>query len=241
MSRASLPPSAAQQGLTLVELMVAILIGVFIISVALGTLLTSRSISALLTEKIQLQQNASFSLQLIGAQIRPAGAYELARHSSNTAAMTFNATAMGANPQISGTASTLTVTAQTPNPAHYPSLLFDCTGAAVSGASITATFTLDKAKKALLCNGTPILESVTDFQVRYRNSASIGGGTNAPVAIGSQPSGQVHAIEVCLELTGTETVDTGSEKYTNCQGTLKSMGNLQKMVFRNVFDVRIKP
>lgn len=233
-------PSLAQNGLTLIELMVAILIGVFVISVALGTLLTSRSISALLTEKIQLQQNASSALQLIGAQIRPAGANELSRHPAHAQAMTFNGPSASTGAQISGSASTLTVTTQTPNAAHDPSQLFDCTGAAVSGATMSATFTVNKAQKALLCNDMPVLQNVTDFQVRYRNSPPAGAG-NAPVAIASQPSGQVHAIEVCIELTGHEAVDTGSEKYTTCQGQSKSMANVQKMVFRNVFDVRIKP
>jgi len=49
----------------------------------------------------------------------------------------------------------------------------------------------------------------------------------------------VYAVDVCIELTGSEITTTDSSAtYKNCSGTSTAYGNRLKMVFHNVFQIR---
>ncbi|MNR60385.1 hypothetical protein D3C85_1818460 [compost metagenome] len=48
----------------------------------------------------------------------------------------------------------------------------------------------------------------------------------------------MYALEVCLELSGTEAIATPDMQYTNCAGTATAYGNRMRMVFRNVYQIR---
>lgn len=59
-----------QRGMTLIELMVGLAIGLLTISVALGALMVSRGVSGTVTDASQLQQQASYAFRVMGQQIR---------------------------------------------------------------------------------------------------------------------------------------------------------------------------
>jgi type IV pilus assembly protein PilW len=69
--------SSAQHGMTLVELMVGIAIGLLVIAVAMGALMVSRGVSGTVSDASQLQQQASYALRVFGQQIRQAGSMRL--------------------------------------------------------------------------------------------------------------------------------------------------------------------
>ena len=270
-------PVARQQGVTLIELMVGIAIGLMVVAVALGALMASRGITGTVSEATALQQQAAYAFRVIGQQIRQAGSIELNLNpsivltpaSGANAAMSpvaFDAPDPARKPfvrtssTINGATTPLSVTVGYQNyteatvAASDTSMLRDCLGQnpalAASGSLgatpvLTSKFERDTTKNELLCTGAgssgkqALIGNVTDMQVRYVEQAP---GTTTLKYLPSSPLpsnwSNIYAIEVCLELTGTEQVPTSGATYKNCSGTDTSYGDRLKMVFRNVYQIR---
>ncbi len=62
--------AAHQRGVTLVELMVGVAIGLLIIAVAMGALMVSRGISGTVSDASNIQQQAAYAMRVIGLQLR---------------------------------------------------------------------------------------------------------------------------------------------------------------------------
>lgn len=67
----------AQQGATLIELLVGITIGLFVITVAMGALMVSRGVSGTVSDASEIQQQASYAFRIMGRQLRQAGSLKL--------------------------------------------------------------------------------------------------------------------------------------------------------------------
>lgn len=270
-------PSRRQKGVTLIELMVGIAIGLLVIAVAMGSLMVSRGISGTVSEAATMQQQASYAFRVIGQQIRQAGSMELnltpsilstpgADYAMSPVAFDppdptearpafarASSTLKGATTPLSFTIGyqnyTETITAPSGN--ITASLLRDCLGqnpAMAASGTVAATPVLTSkfernASNELMCEGAggggaqAVVGNVTDMQVKYIGQAP--GTTNLQYhpSTYAGPWPDIYAIEVCLELTGTETTPT-SGTYKNCSGTDTPYGNRLKMVFRNVFQIR---
>lgn len=279
ISQRRVHPSFGQQGVTLVELMVGIAIGLLVVAVALGALMTSRGITGTVSEATSMQQQAAYAFRVIGQQIRQAGSMELNLNpsivltpaSGTNPAMSpvaFDAPdPTGARPPfvrasstLAGSATPLSFTMGYQNyteatvAASDTSLLRDCLGQnpalAASGSLgatpvLTSKFELDTTKNELVCTSAgssgkqAIIGNVTDMRVRYVEQAP---GTTTLKYLPSSPLpsnwNNIYAIEVCLELTGTEPVSTPGATYKNCSGSDTSYGDRLKMVFRNVYQIR---
>ena len=70
-NRRTSPPN--QNGVTLIELMVGIAIGLLVIAVALGALMVSRGVSGTVSDVSDIQQQAAYAMRVIGMQTRQAG------------------------------------------------------------------------------------------------------------------------------------------------------------------------
>lgn len=66
-----------QQGITLVELMVGIAIGLMTVGIALGALMASRNVTTTVSDASQLQQQAGYIFRVIGTQLRQTGSLRL--------------------------------------------------------------------------------------------------------------------------------------------------------------------
>jgi len=272
-----------QDGVTLVELMVGIAIGLLVIAVAMGALMASRGITSTVSDATSLQRQAAYAFRVMGQQIKQAGSLELsldpnditgAAASSTNAAMVpvafdppdpagarpafdrSTSTVVGADSPVSLTVGYQNYVEMTTSSATDPtSLLRDCLGqnpAIGSGGSLATTpvissqFQRNTTTNELTCIGSgaagaqAIIGNVTDFQVRYitqaPNTTTMQYQSSAS-AIGDWSS--VYAVDVCIELTGSETTTTDSgATYKNCSGTSTAYGNRLKMVFHNVFQIR---
>jgi type IV pilus assembly protein PilW len=71
------PTPASQRGVTLIELMVGIAIGLLVIAVAMGALMVSRGVSGTVTDASGIQQQAAYAMRLFGQQLRQAGSMRL--------------------------------------------------------------------------------------------------------------------------------------------------------------------
>ena len=68
---------SAQRGVTLIELMVGITIGLLTIAVAMGALMVSRGVSGTVSDASEIQQQAAYAFRVIGRQLRQAGSLKL--------------------------------------------------------------------------------------------------------------------------------------------------------------------
>jgi len=192
------PPFAGlrlQRGLSMIELLVGLSIGLMTIAVALGTLVISRQVSGSVNEASQLQQQAAQAFRSIGQQARQAGSLRLnlayAKDSSQSVDLAdpvafevpTNAATVAGVDTPTGTQDQLTLAYQ-----NYTENLVgsdtaqsqfrDCLGQAGSGSPsvIRSGFSLDKPSGAssgeLDCRGSagtaqPLIENVADFRVRF--------------------------------------------------------------------------
>ncbi|MCD2167079.1 PilW family protein [Comamonas koreensis] len=121
------PQPKRQNGITLVELMVGVAIGLMVVAVAGGALMVSRSTSGTVSDASQLQQQAGYAFRVIGQQLRQSGSLYLNLNATKNAStdidryalpVAFEAKATSSDPDrnfspatdtINGTDTTLTV------------------------------------------------------------------------------------------------------------------------------------
>lgn len=173
------PVAQRQQGVTLIELLVGIAIGLLTIAVAMGALIASRGASGTITDASLLQQQASYAFRVIGQQARQAGSLQLnlaIENASPADPITPEAAvAFTPNPDLYSTGKTPPTTptvsgkdspasseykisfayqnyAEPTVPAGTPASFFtDCLGKETSATTIQSQFVL--VGNALLCNG----------------------------------------------------------------------------------------
>ncbi len=67
----------AQRGITLLELMIGIAIGLLVVAVAMAALMVSRGVSGTVSDASGIQQQAAYGMRLIGLQLRQGGSLYL--------------------------------------------------------------------------------------------------------------------------------------------------------------------
>ena len=103
-------------------------------------------------------------------------------------------------------------------------------------------------KNELVCQGSgnkaqAIIKNVSDFKVTYLTQDKTINPTEPTIKkataanVGSEWR-SVFGVQICLELTGEETINTADDEYIDCSGTKKSRGNKLRMVFRNTYQLR---
>lgn len=251
-----------QAGLTLIELMIGLAVGLLVVAVATVSLLGSRSVTGAVSDISGIQQQAAYVMRTFGTQLRQAGSLylDLGLDADGEGEIT-SATAFqlrGNNEQAinedEGTgAVTIRFTGyEEPTFANAGPISRNCLGApgsipAGTTASIESIFTLNGTD--LRCNDQPIAQNVAAFQVRYLLQ---GTDQDDPTMLYTNREGvadwnRVQGVEVCLVLFGTERIDVpaGGVSYTGCDGNAVDITaltgnrtNRMHYVFRNVFQLR---
>jgi len=72
------PSLWVQRGVSLMELMVGIVIGLLVVAVAMGALMISRQVGGTVSDASDIQQQAAYAMRTIGQQVRQAGVVRLA-------------------------------------------------------------------------------------------------------------------------------------------------------------------
>ena len=252
-----------QAGLTLIELMIGLAVGLLVVAVATVSLLGSRSVTGAVSDISGIQQQAAYVMRTFGTQLRQAGSLylDLGLDADGEGEIT-SATAFqlrgNSEQAITEAEGTGTITIQytgyeEPTFANAGPISRNCLGApgsipAGTTASIESIFTLNGTD--LRCNDQPIAQNVAAFQVRYLLQSNDAANptmqyTNAEVV--GRNWNRVQGVEVCLVLFGTERIDLPEgASYTGCDGstavnitTLAApRTNRMHYVFRNVFQLR---
>ena len=253
-----------QAGLTLIELMIGLAVGLLVVAVATVSLLGSRSVTGAVSDISGIQQQAAYVMRTFGTQLRQAGSLylDLGLDADGKGEIT-SATAFqlrGNNEQAITEDAEETPTKyivqytgyEEPTFANAGPISRNCLGApgsipAGTTTSIESIFTLNGTD--LRCNDQPIAQNVAAFQVRYLLQ---GTDQDDPTMLYTNSAGvadwnRVQGVEVCLVLFGTERIDLPEgASYTGCDGstavnitTLAApRTNRMHYVFRNVFQLR---
>ena len=256
-----------QAGLTLIELMIGLAVGLLVVAVATVSLLGSRSVTGAVSDISGIQQQAAYVMRTFGTQLRQAGSLYLdlgldadgEGEITSATAFQLRGNSEQAITEAEGTgAITIQYTGyEEPTFANAGPISRNCLGApgsipAGTTASIESIFTLNGTD--LRCNDQPIAQNVAAFQVRYLLQ---GTDQDDPTMLYTAVSelvkenwNQVQGVEVCLVLFGTERIDLPADlpdltSYTDCDGTRVDMTaltgnrtNRMHYVFRNVFQLR---
>ncbi len=254
-----------QKGLTLIELMVGIALGLLVVAVATAALMGIRSVTGTVSDVTGIQQQAAYVMRTFGTQLRQAGSLYLdlgldsngdGDISSDTAFHLRSSTEQAIFEDEDGRVITHFTGYEEPTFADNGPISRNCLGAPGNIASTTATiesiFTL--VDNSLRCSGNgaasqAIADNVAEFQVRYL----LQGTTSAnPTMLYTDAAGvndnwgQVQGVEVCLVLFGAERIDLpAGTSYTGCNGSAVNITTLAEprtnrmhYVFRNVFQLR---
>lgn len=226
-----------QRGVTLIELMVGMVIGLLVVAAAMGSLMVSRGISGTVSDASNIQQQAAYAMRTIGLQLRQAGSLYLNLNPAEAVAENSALAAVGferksgdfeAGKNIvrgidepTGAEFKLTTGYRNYKEALHgktddESQVRDCLGQEPSATLIENNFVLKTDSNELHCAGAnktaqPVVENVANFQVRYLMQESpTAGDTKIKYATASTVGenwGRVQAVEVCLVLYGNEPID----------------------------------
>ena len=249
-----------QAGLTLIELMIGLAVGLLVVAVATVSLLGSRSVTGAVSDISGIQQQAAYVMRTFGTQLRQAGSLYLdlgldadgEGEITSATAFQLRGSTDTAIAENNGSVTIRFTGYEEPTFANAGPISRNCLGApgsipAGTTASIESIFTLNDTD--LRCNDQPIAQNVAAFQVRYLLQ---GTDQDDPTMLYTNREGvadwnQVQGVEVCLVLFGTERIDLPEgASYTGCDGstavnitTLAApRTNRMHYVFRNVFQLR---
>ena len=253
------PTFRNQQGISLVELLIGLSIGILVIGVATGALMASRGISGTVSDSSRMQQQTAYAMRVIGQQLRQAGSLYLHEPNENEVVFYKRQGNIIDDVSINGFMSSFS--------SDSTDLSRHCLGGpATSSANdqIKSIFSLDVATNSLRCQGgvndttdtaQPIVGNVADFQVRYlvqKDAAT--GETNITYTDTPASTDQIQGVEVCLVLYGAEAINPpAGSTYLGCdlqaadgKPTPVDMtalsdtrrNNRLHLAFRNVFQLR---
>lgn len=256
--------ASRQSGVSLIELMVGLIIGLMVVIAAMGSLVYTRAASSVMGDSTRLQQDAATAFRVIGQVARQAGARRLVDTPGGR--VTFNpqytgievnantlqpAAVKGTDGAFNGPDTlkldrdhTLAPDTNTKSPLNTDNE--DCLGEPTApGNNVTSTFRVDEGE--LKCNGSGsslgafgLVAGVEDFQVWY--AVREGNGLRYTTAtalnrISPAPWDQVEALRVCLRFVG-ELVNVPGTTTVGCQGeSIPNDGRLRRVFFR-VFKLR---
>ena len=231
-----------QAGLTLIELMIGLAVGLLVVAVATVSLLGSRSVTGAVSDISGIQQQAAYVMRTFGTQLRQAGSLYLdlgldAGDESDIITPTVFQLRDDSEQAIHEAEGTGAITIQytgyeEPTFADNGPISRNCLaepGKGVLGPGETipveSIFTISSTD--LHCNGQPIAQNVAAFQVRYLlQDTNQGTDQGDPPMLYTGRAGvgenwnRVQGVEVCLVLFGTERIDVpaGGASYTGCDG-----------------------
>lgn len=207
-----------QCGLTLVELMIAMTLGLLILLAVASVYLGSRQTYRMQEENARLQETGRYALEVLGRSIRQAGFWNMPINPVATATA-FGGTPITGTDGAAGAPDTVTV--------QYDGLAGDrdCEGTVlVANAVISDAYSLNGSN--LVCDGTdagnafqPLVSDVEDVQILYgidtNNDQSVDRYTATPANWN-----QVLSARVCVQARSANNVNSVPQRFLNCGGAL---------------------
>ncbi|TXT40105.1 MAG: type IV pilus assembly protein PilW [Comamonadaceae bacterium] len=256
-----------QRGFSVVELMVGLTIGLFIVLAAISSLVFTKATSSVVDDGARLQQKADAIFRNIGYHISQAGAIDLIPADelgkvmfsgnylgfSNPAGNFFNIFGTeGANnaPDTLGISYEKTLDPNSPAD-RTQTVSRDCLGNQPTGlqADVDNLFSLDTSTNDLMCLGaaanTPaqsIANGVEDFQVLYGVQTGVPGLENYQYFTASAVTNwaNIQAVRVCIQVIGESNGNPrlSTLRLTGCRGQTLTNDNHLRRIFTRTFSLR---
>jgi len=231
-----------QSGLSLVELMVAMTIGLFLMLVVANLFIGSKQTYRNQDNLSRLQENGRFAISLMAKNIREAGYHSMVFNPpgtmytplTNIAAWPYSAAVISGVEGTSGLPDSITLSSDN---------TVDCMNATVTTPA-TNTFTAN-ASAQLTCtsvnnNKTAVLlDGVEDMQILYGENL---GSTHRYVPYGTTGlnMGNVDTVRICMLLRTLESsLTVNAQTYTDCKGnSVSSTDGRIREAFSETFSIR---
>lgn len=236
-----------QRGLSMLELLVGITIGLMVSVAAVGSLIYSRVSATTVGDSSRLYQDAAIAFRTIGYQIRQGGARSLVATGAN---VEFNPSYVGfgsgsSTVAVTGVNGTGT-TAETLRVSFDKApgfIVTDCLGQTSTLANnVSSTFSTSGG--ALICGGSggttgqwQLAQGVEDFQVWYGRRDPSTDSFRYFTADAVPLWEEVESIMVCLRMAG-ELSNNPTVAITGCNGEAVASDGRIRRVFRRVFNIR---
>lgn len=228
--------SKNQTGLTLVELMVGLALGLLVVGVAATAMLGTRNVTNSVGDISGIQQQAAYVMRLFGTQLRQAGSLylDLGLDPDTGEGEVNTETVLRRYPYNSDSAKKWAISEdedagkvtihftgyQEPTFANQGTISRNCLGApgsipAGKTQAIESIFELEDTKDLLHCGGNdaplqPVAENVANFQVRYLlqsvNSSNPSMGYVDAAGV-AENWNHVQGVQVCLVFYGKGAID----------------------------------
>lgn len=255
--------TSRQSGVSLIELMIGMVVGLMVVIASMGSLVYTRTASRVMGDSTRLQQDAATAFRIIGQVARQAGARRLMDTPGGTVsfnpkykgiqvnANTFRPAAVRGTDGAFNGPDTLEIDrdntlAPEANKSPMDIDSVDCLGEPIERAySVSSKFSVDAGQ--LKCDGSgnsngafSLMSGVEDFQVWYGLREGPGLRYTTATALNQlspAPWDQVEALRVCLRLAGELTNEAGTTTV-GCQGeSIPNDGRIRR-VFSRVFKLR---
>lgn len=236
-----------QNGLSMLELLIGITIGLMVSVAAVGSLVYSRVSATTVGDSSRLYQDAAVAFRAIGYQIRQGGARRLVSTGGN---VEFNPSYVGFGSGsstvvvtgVNGT-STITETLRISFDTTPGFIVTDCLGQTSTLANnVSSTFSVSAG--ALTCGGSgsttgqwQLIQGVEDFQVWYGRRDPSDDSFRYFTADAVPFWDQVESVMICLRLAG-ELSNNPTVASTGCSGEAVPGDGRIRRVFRRVFNIR---
>ena len=232
-----------QRGFTLVELMIAMTLGLLIL-LAIGSIyIGSRQTFRMQEENARLQETGRYALEVMGRSIRQAGFWNMPINPVATA------TAFGGTPVTGadGGAGADTVTVQY----DYLAGDRDCEGTDASSLAvpppfITDFYSLDAANSELECDGVdvgnvsqPLVADIEDMQILYGIDTNNDQSADQYMATPANWA-QVVSARVCVQARSANSVNNAPQRFLNCGGALGTATGAAAMTTAAAGDLQLR-
>lgn len=209
----------SQQGLSLVELMIAMTLGLIILLAIVAVYLGSRQSFRMQEENARLQETGRFALEIVGRSVRQAGFWNMPINPVATATA-FGGVPINGNNGVAGAADSVTV--------QYDGLAGerDCEGTQLPANGVVTEVYSINANNELVCEGvdqnnaaSPLVGNVEDMQILY------GIDTTADQSVDRYQAapanwGRVLSARVCIQARSVNEVSSVPQRFLNCGGAL---------------------
>ena len=160
-----------QHGLGLVEILVAMAISLFLLGGVFTLFNTTRQTYTAQNGLAQLQDNQRLAMTLLANVLQTAGYFPDPVHSTAGSALPADATFTTAGQSVAGTTGASAGSADTLNvryrAAAGDATVMDCLGNTAGASDTTFTNLFTVSSNALTCNGTSLVDGVSNFKVVY--------------------------------------------------------------------------
>ena len=256
-----------QRGISLMELMVGLTIGLMVVVAALGSLVFTQISSKTVGDSARLQQKADNTFRILGFHVQQAGAINLVSNATEPSKVAFSNVFTGYNPTTTGATAgqifsvhglhdgTTVLGTDTLRISYQDNgAVRDCLGnqppAAQIGIRVDNQFSLDSTTNELKCLGAnaatgaqPVVDGVEDFQVSYGVQTFLANGTPQFQFYRADQITDwtnVEAVVICLQLVGDNKGNPQPASFvvTGCRGQTVTNDGLLRRVFRRSYGLR---